>query len=666
MPRVQGMVQRLEQFTSKLTGSDEKQILRLRHGKIQKGAYRGTRKGRFKHWVAKPFLSQKAREKRQQYLLTVTDTESRALAKALSSDISKRTPVPYDVDRQVTVQDVKIVLEESRDEREEFSRTVRQFVSSSATPSQLRKNPMDAAEKRLEQALMDRSIRRHDQMKQLHKEALEILAQQKKTKKSRRKPLAEGEPLLELKNVRKLKKQIGALVEEKMLSLAIFQEAEEYAMKEQLVDLEATPQKTVSDERRLELLNDFVKSDKAQRAPRKSVAFLAAEHMLANGVEVDEADIPNLDSNQPPEELKKQQEALANEIERYRDRDQEWAYQVADLLEQNKFKEARVVEDLARDSQTMKFLGNVREAFSDGTWDKYLKRQQKKVKKGKKLKVQSDEQKRIRSRGPSLKKIRPQTYLDQIRPWRGNHTRVATTHAKQMISRPTGYDGNAQSKEAIIEQTLGMMQAKYRELSWDSNTSLLRELRDYLEKNIYDRTVAVTKPVIRMKRPLEGIPLGTSPVSSEEELDDSILPSSPDTYTDDDMPQFDTSQLDTGSVVSTDSGNVSDLGNVEDLEEMEHMEEDVFEPETTAETLDTLDVLVNTAKEQLRPKSISDVEHLENQDEPPKQRSNSISEATPPKTARPTMEELRSKQRINWYSELIKPQGPPPLDDSDT
>ena len=659
MPRVQGIIQRLEQFTSKLSSSDENQILRLRHGKIRKGAYRGTKKGRFKHWMAKPFLSKEAKAKRKEYLLEVTNTESRVLAKALCADISKRTPVPYEVDRQVTVRDVKIVLEESKEDREEFARTVREFTSSSATTSQLRKNPMDAARKRLEQALMDRSIRHHDQIKQLHKEAVEILTRQKKTKKSRRQPLADGEPLLELKNVKKLKKQIGSLVEEKMLSLALFREAEEYAMREPQPDLEATPQEPISDERRLELLDDFVRSDKAQKAPRKSVALLAAKHMLENGVEVREADIPNLDSSQPPENLKREQEALANEVKRYRGQREEWAHQVADLLENHQFKEARLVEDLARDSEAMRLLGNVREAFADQTWDNYLKKQRKKIKKGKKIQVQSHDKKRVRSRGPSLRKIRPQTYLDRIRPWRGNHTRVATTHAKQMISRPTRYDGNVLPKEAIIEQTLGKMQAKYRELSWDSNTYLLRELRDYLEKNIHDRQVAVTEPVIRMKRPLDDIPLDTRPVSSEEVMDDSFLPTTPDSLDNDDIPQFDTSQFEAGSVVSTDSGNVSDLGKIEDLDDME---KDVFEPETPIEVQDTLSELVNVAKEQLRPKSVSDLDDLQDKDELPRQRSTSVSDSTNQKTKLSPVNRALANRTSNWYAKQIKSdQGPPPL-----
>ena len=660
MPRVQGMIQRLEHFTSKLSGSDDKQILRLRHGKILKGAYKGTRKGRFKHWIARPLLSKEAKEKRIKYLEAVTSAESKALAKELCADISKRTPVPYEVGREVTVNDVKTVLEASQEDREEFSRTVRQFVSSSATASSLRKTPIDAARKRLDQALMDRSIRHHEQIKQLHREVLQILNEQKKIRKSRRKPLVEGGAPLELNNLRKLKREVGALIQEKMLSLALFREAQEYAMKEQVEELETTPQKTVSDERRQQLLEDFVESPKPKEAARESVALLAARHMLNNGFEVDKADIPDLD-------IPEQKLALDNEIERLRERNTAWADEVAVLLEAGKYKEARIVEDLARDSEAMKLLGNVRNVFADNAWDKFLNKQRKKVRKGKKLRIQSPNQKRIHRRGPSLRKVRPQTYLDRIRPWRGDQTRVATAHAKQMITRPQEYDGNVQGKEGIVEQTLGMLQAKYRELAQDHNAFQLQEIRDYLEKNIHDRRVAVTEPVTRMKRPLDGIPLDTGLVSPEDDQSDSVLPSTSDTYTDDGMPHFDTSQFETGSVVSTDSGNISDLGKVEDLDDMEGMEgmeDDVFEPETTLEAQDTFSDLVDVAKKKLRPKSVSDLDDLENKDDTPRQRSNSTSASTRPEVTLTPMEKVRSKQRTNWYSEMIKPdQRPPPLDD---
>ena len=655
MPRVQGIIQRLEHFTSNLSGSDEKTVLRLRHGKIREGAYKGTRKGRFKHWLAKPFLSKKARKERKEYLQAVTEAESKALAKALSADISKRSPIPYEVDCQVNVQDVKTVLEASKEDREKFARTVRQFVSSSASSSQLHTNPVGAAKKCLEQALMDRSIRHHDQIKELHKEAVEILDQQKKTKKSKRKPLVDGEPLLELKNVNTLKKQISALVEEAMLNLALFREAEEYAMKEQLADLETTPQVTITEERRLELLDDFVKSDKAQKAPRKSIALLAAQHMLAHGVEIYKADIPNLDSNQPPEKLAREEEALAKEIEHYRARPQQWSQQVAELLEQHQFKEARVVEDLARDSQTMKLLGKVREAFADGDWDKHLKKQRKKIKKGKNLKVQNHNQKKVHGQGPSLEKIRPQTLLDRIHPWRGNHTRVATTHAKQMISRPTGYDGNIQSKEAIVEQTLGMMQAKYQELVWDKNTSLLSDLRHYLEKNIHARRVEVTQPVVLIKRPLQDIPFDTSPVFSKEDQNKSALSPRLSLSSADDIPTFDLEKLETSS---TDSGHNPDIGNMENFKDQEP--DDVFESEPAVKDQNSPNELVEAEKEELQTKSVSEVVHLGNKDELPEQRSTSTSNSTKPEPTRSSMEDILSRQRINRYAQLVKPAPEPP------
>ena len=599
MPRAQGMIQRLEQFTSKLSDSDDKQILRLRHGKIRKGAYHGTRSGRFKHWIAKLFLSKEQKEKRIRYLQAVTSAESVALAKELCADISKRTPIPYRVDREVTVKDVKMILEASGNDRKQFSRTVRQFVSSSATLSTLRDKPVDAARKGLEQSLMNRSIRHHDQMKQLHKEAIQLLEEQKRTKKSRRKPLVDGGAPLDLTNFKTLKKEIDALVQEKMLSLALFREAQEYAMKEQRGEPEATPQMPVPEERRHRLLKDFVESTKPEQAPRKSIALLAAEHMLQNGFEVDQADIPTSNSS-----------ALNNEISRLRERKTAWANEVANLLEAGKFKEARIVEDLTRDSEAMRLLGGLRGAFADTAWDKFLKKQRKKIQRGKKLQNQNPQQKKIRRRGPNLRKIRPQTHFDLARPGLGDHTRVATAHAKQMISRPKDYDGNIQDKESIIEQTLAMLQSKYRELSRDHNAFQLQEIRDYLDKIVYDRHVAVVEPVIRVKNPLEGVPLDTVSISGKEAAENIPFSASSDSEDGNDVPEFDFDHLEMVSVTSTDSALVAEI-------DQEELEDDVFEPETKTEGLNSLNEPVSTEKEKRQAKSVSDQNFPQDRDDHP-------------------------------------------------
>ena len=629
MPGAQGMIQRLVQYTSKLTGSDENQVLRLRFGKIQKGAYKGTRAGRFKHWLAKPFLSKKEKAKRQNYLQEVTETESKALAKALCTDISRRTPVPYEADQKVTVQDVKKILADSKEDRDEFSRTVRQIVSTSATVSQLRKNPMDAARKRLDQALMDKTICHHDQIKQLHREVLELLDQQSKIKKSRRKPLVDGGAPLELRNVKKLKKQISSAVEEKMLSLALFREAEEYAMKEQLEKQDTTPQSTVSDSRRQQLLKDFVESHKPEEAAHESIALLAARHMLENGVEVEEADIPKVDTEE-------QRTALTNEISRLRSMKRRWAHEVADLLEQHKFKEARIVEDLTRDAEAMRLLGRIREGFADQVWNKHLKKQREKIKRGKKLKTQSHGQKKIHRRGPGLQKVRPQTHFDRVRPELRAHTRVATTHAKQMISHPKEYDGNIQSKEAVVEQTLGMLKSKYPELAQDHNAFQIQEIREYLEKNIHDRRVATAEPVIRVKRPLESIPFSTEAIPDQEARNENTpLPfetasmvssnsggefdiaslSDVGEMQEDDRPQFDISGLKAASVSSSVSSGAFDSVSLTGDEG----DDNVFEEEMRT-GLGSLDDLVNAEKERLRAKSVSDPDYQKEKDDPPKQR----------------------------------------------
>ena len=333
---------------------------------------------------------------------------------------------------------------------------------------------------------MDCSIRRPEQLKQLEREVVETLSQRREAHRA-------SEPLpkaLQGKNFKKLKQRLTKVMEEKLLTLALFRQAEEYATKEMLTGLEDIPKTSsvgpvpVPLARQRELVKSFVDSNPIADSAHKSIALLSAEHMLAHGFNVEDQDIPDLSQ----EGVQSQVDA---EIKRLRDQDSYWSHEVADLMEQQKFREAHVVTELARDSESLELLEDLREQEADRGWDKFLGNQRDKIKKGKKPKVQSHNTKRLKHRGPDLKKAHPQNVFDRVRPWRGGLSRLATAFAKQTISTPVERDGDGsvQSRQQMIEQTLNMMRSKYKSFSEEHNAVMMTQLQEYLEKNLRDRQV---------------------------------------------------------------------------------------------------------------------------------------------------------------------------------
>lgn len=169
----QGIIQQLKHYTS--SDFDDQLVLRLHNNKIIEGSYKGSRWGQFKHWCTSPFLSQEARNSREQYLQQVTSEESVALAKALCRDISRRTPVPFDADKSLTVKDIKQVITASKTDRQKFSQIVRDLINCATVPDPLGKAPVQALSERIDQAINDRTIRRTVQIKQLCNEVIDAI-----------------------------------------------------------------------------------------------------------------------------------------------------------------------------------------------------------------------------------------------------------------------------------------------------------------------------------------------------------------------------------------------------------------------------------------------------------------------------------------------------------
>ena len=608
MPSItQGMTQRLENFTHQLNDSEQNSVLRLHNGKIVKGEYKGTRLGRFFHWSTQLFRTRKQRLVRKTYLQKITNNESRALAEELCKDISKRTPVPYQVNsglQRIRVQDAKKILKRTQTERDKFSQVVNEVVASAATPNPLRTDVVDSAGDRVYQSLMDRTIRRQEQLKQLEHEVIETLDH----KRNHRKPGESFLPSLKGSKYKQLKQRFSQKIGDKLLTLALFREAEEYATKQALTNLRdisktsSVEQSAVSLEDQRKLVNSFVNSDHESHRANKSIAQLTAEYMLKHGFEVDEADLPDLSQ----EGVQGQLEAEINELS---GTDSYWAQEIAHLLRENKFKEAHIVRELAKDSGSIELLDSLREKVADDKWDNYQAGQQKKLKAGKKLK----------GRGPKLSKESSQNVFDRVRPWRGGLSRIATAFAKQAISKPVERDGDGstQEKHEMIEQTLNMMKAKYKSFSEQHNAAMMTQLREYLEKNLQDRHVEIVhgmKFIDPLSKPEPAEPYFDVTLATEDD--------------DDDEPVFDKDKMafkDSDSDYSSASTITGD-----ELPETEKLIDDnVFEEEPPAPKTgpDDLGGAIEQTKADI--KRVNSVFGRSNADKPaPSARSQSFSEGT--------------------------------------
>ena len=502
MSRVhQGMIQRLEHYTGQLKAKDDETILRLHKGKIKKGAYRGTITGSLKHLFSGRALTAAGRTARYKYLKDITEAESKALADSLCKDISRRTPVTYKAEQIISPKDVKVLLDASEAERAAFDKIVDEFVATTTTESLLH-DPQKAAETRLGQHLMDRSIAHHAQMQFLKKQVVARLKQKSSRKKSHR-PINSKtkEPEARLRRFKQIRRIAEQTIDARMPTLALLQEAEQYAFREKNHGIQGPDRKIRKDGRMepLKITQNPIPENSQQEIlaalekstpgmPRTFIAELAIEHMLELGVTVDPADFPQRDTD-------KKEAAFQKRLESLRTSRSSWDYLVADLLEDGEYEKAILLEDIAKDARPLLALEQLRDKIADKA---FSKDQKSRIKGLKKRKV-------VNRKAPSIKKKRPQNAIDRVMPWRGGHTHIETRLAKEAVSFPLSVDGNTQGKEEIIQQTINLLKAKYPELGSVHTRGDLEVVRQYLDHHVHDRTVAEVTPFTYIKQPLKDL-----------------------------------------------------------------------------------------------------------------------------------------------------------------
>lgn len=459
MPQIdQGMISVISSYTEKLKESQENDILRLHHGEVKRGQYKGTLRGRFKHFFISLF-SEERKTQRQNYLENRTKAESIALGEKLCEDISRRTASPYEVTRPISVRDVATLLEASKAEREQFDQVVSEVLDTVTTPSSVQ-TPSDAIKDRMQQHLMSRSITNHRQI-QLLKEQVESKLQQRAFWRKSRRPIdpRTQKPVSRLKNFKKVRRMAREAIDAKMSTLALLREAEDYAFRQQVtpsarkierrnqVEGFITAQEPIPSRRQEEILKQIAANTPG--AVRKPLAIIAAEQMVEQGISVEAADLPQPDQAAIERGLKQPKGS--------------WDYEIARLLQQGNSKAVVLAEEIRKDQLPLKKLKAFRKAVSE--------------------KNQRD--------------------TDRAMPWNTGHTRVATRHAKDAISYPETVDGNVQGKEGIVQQTLNMLRAKYPELAESHNNGNMETVREFLNRHVVDRTVSAVRPLTYIRRPLD-------------------------------------------------------------------------------------------------------------------------------------------------------------------
>ena len=213
------------------------------------------------------------------------------------------------------------------------------------------------AETRLGQHLMKRHIAHHAQMQFLKKEVIGKLKQRSSRKKSRRPLDSEGKPEKRLKAFKKARRLAERTIDERMPTLALLHEAEQYAFKENAQDMKGISgpdrQARIDGEvTALELEQNPIKKkdqeaflnslkDRTPGTTRKMVAELAVEHMLELGITVDPGEFPQ-------RETTKQEEVFQKRLKNLRESRSSWDHLVADLLEDKDYEKAILLEDIAQ------------------------------------------------------------------------------------------------------------------------------------------------------------------------------------------------------------------------------------------------------------------------------------------------------------------------------
>ena len=468
----------------------ETDVLRLREGRIERGAFNGTRMQRFAGWLVKNFRGKKYREdyfqRKSEDYKAISDRESCALALALEKELSRRAPEPYKLEDAVTVERARELLDQSKANRETFHQLVDEVAAPMLTPPELLSDPTHGATSVVDLAVNNQFLQRDVQVHQLR---VEVAAK------------------LESHGVNRSEiERLDRVLDDKAIKVSLFATARDYAIRlyaPKAVKL-YTPGEggkdwlghAEPDDKQLagwKGKRSLSSKDSREQLKKMSVTDLAIERMIEN------------ETTPIHEALRLKGTARKTHIQQLEKIPQSWARRAIQLYDNNNpldDHKAEIVEREGRKSDARRNLQKKRRKAQD---DLGSRNPFKRMGASKRLR---DLEKQLEEIDPHLL-VKESTNSTVETSHASSHHSNDPTHHSEMVKkeenklmerRPIVYSDVAMEKKEAIAKTVEAMTTKYPEFQHDHYKYLMDELREYLDRHLSDRTVTVATRNPAMKK----------------------------------------------------------------------------------------------------------------------------------------------------------------------
>ena len=452
---------------------NENEVLRLRNGKIERGAFKGTKKQRFVGWFVQHFRGRKYKESyfkaRAEDFQRINAEESYELALALQKDLSKRSPEPYDTGQEVTVKRAKELIAESKEDRETFQALVQKIVSPMLNKPKTLSDATHGATAVVDMEVTKQFLRRDVQVRQLRREVAQTLKKKGVAKESI--------------------EQLDKLLDDKAIKVNLFATARDYAVR-----LYAPTEGNVEWVRSPAVTKANIDEWKEKRALDEK----QSHHVLVKTNASDLATKEILEEEKEPllEGKRLKGSARRTHIQKLKGMPQEWAEEAAKLYDAGDAeseRKATIIEREGRKNDERRNLQKKRHYTQDSIKSKNPFRFI-----GAKRKLQ-DIEKQLEEVDHQLMYKEHYQAKEEFPLTASHHSNYPPEHvdrvkARMMDHRPFAYSDVAMEKDDAIEKTVEMIVSKYPSFGNPEYEYLMDEMRQHLSSHLSDRMVAVATP----------------------------------------------------------------------------------------------------------------------------------------------------------------------------
>lgn len=472
---------------------EETEILRLRKGKIERGAFKGTRKQRFVGWLVRHFRGTKYKaaylKRKSEDYKEINDQESYDLALALKKDLSKRSPrayeivmqrdlgervrQPHEIRGQVTVKEAKELLEHSAGDRAKFDQLVQKVVSPILNPPQTASDPTQGATSAVSRAVNQQFLCRDIQVSQLRLEVGKMLRSHdvKETKIER----------------------LDRMLDDEAIKVSLFATARDYATRlyaprtgdHWRKHIEPSEEQLTGWQEKRNLSNEQSRA----LLKKKSATELATELIIKN------------EAGPLPDGQRLKGTARIKHIQRLRKMPHPWAAEAARLYERDDATDdhkAMIVEREGKENDARRKLQNKRRNAQDNLKSGNPFRRIGANRRLHDLEKQLEEsdQHLLVKKFPLSKEEKPHAA--------SNHSNYPNRHSemvkeKVMEHHPLVWSDTAMEKDDAIAKTVELMMTKYPSFQESQYEYLMDELRDHLSQYLSDRAVMAIQPQAHTK-----------------------------------------------------------------------------------------------------------------------------------------------------------------------